>query len=107
MRFSLLWPEITQDSPPPSTANAASPIDQPDGWGRARASSESRGGLPESSRFMVGLGRLSIGKVVQHVFDGSSRLLVAHMIQEGQLDDRERRELLELLKPGDGPEADR
>jgi BlaI family penicillinase repressor len=48
-----------------------------------------------------------IGKVVQHVFDGSSRLLVAHMIQEGRLDDRDRRELLELLKPGDGPEADR
>jgi BlaI family transcriptional regulator, penicillinase repressor len=39
-----------------------------------------------------------IGKLVQHVFDGSARRLVAHLIQEGELDDREREEILELLK---------
>jgi len=44
-----------------------------------------------------------IGKLVQHVFDGSARRLVAHMIQEGGLDDRERAELVKLLegRPGD------
>ncbi len=39
-----------------------------------------------------------LGKLVQHVFDGSARRLVAHLIQEGDLDDRERAEILDLLK---------
>lgn len=43
-----------------------------------------------------------IGKLVQHVFDGSARGLVAHLIEEGGLDDRERAEILDLLKPRDG-----
>jgi BlaI family transcriptional regulator, penicillinase repressor len=41
-----------------------------------------------------------LGKLVQHVFDGSARRLVAHLIQEGDLDERERAEILELLKSG-------
>jgi predicted transcriptional regulator len=39
-----------------------------------------------------------IGKLVQHVFDGSARRLVAHLLQEGDIGDRERAEILELLK---------
>jgi BlaI family transcriptional regulator, penicillinase repressor len=39
-----------------------------------------------------------LGKLVQHVFDGSARRLVAHLIQEGELDDRECQEILDLLK---------
>jgi len=39
-----------------------------------------------------------LGKLVQHVFDGSARRLVAHLIQEGDLDEREREEILDLLK---------
>jgi len=39
-----------------------------------------------------------LGKLVRHVFDGSARRLVAHMIREGTLDDRERAELVELLE---------
>lgn len=39
-----------------------------------------------------------IGKLVQHVFDGSARRLVAHLVQDGQLGERERQEILELLR---------
>ncbi len=39
-----------------------------------------------------------LGKLVQHVFDGSARRLVAHLIEEGELDDHERDEILEILK---------
>jgi predicted transcriptional regulator len=39
-----------------------------------------------------------IGKLVQHVFDGSARRLVAHLVEEGELDDREREEIVELLR---------
>jgi predicted transcriptional regulator len=39
-----------------------------------------------------------LGKLVQHVFDGSARRLVAHLIQEGALDDRDRAEILTLLE---------
>ncbi len=39
-----------------------------------------------------------LGKLVHHVFDGSARRLVAHLIQEGDLDDRDRHEILDLLK---------
>ena len=39
-----------------------------------------------------------LGKLVQHVFDGSARRLVAHLIQEGELDERECQEILDLLK---------
>lgn len=38
-----------------------------------------------------------IGKVVSHVFDGSARRLVAHLIEDGELDERERAELRRLL----------
>jgi BlaI family transcriptional regulator, penicillinase repressor len=39
-----------------------------------------------------------LGKLLQHVFDGSARRLVAHLIEEGELDYRERDEILEILK---------
>lgn len=39
-----------------------------------------------------------IGKLVQHVFDGSARGLVAHLVEEGALDDREREDIIELLR---------
>jgi len=39
-----------------------------------------------------------LGKLVQHVFDGSAQRLVAHLIQDGNLDEREREEILDLLK---------
>ena len=39
-----------------------------------------------------------IGKLVQHVFDGSARRLVAHLVQEGELDDREREELVNFYE---------
>jgi predicted transcriptional regulator len=39
-----------------------------------------------------------VGKLVQHVFDGSARRLVAHLIEEGALDDRDRDEIRALLE---------
>ncbi len=39
-----------------------------------------------------------LGKLVEHVFDGSARRLVAHLIEEGELDERERAEIMEILK---------
>lgn len=39
-----------------------------------------------------------VGKLVRHVFDGSARRLVAHLIEDGALDDRERAALLDLLQ---------
>jgi predicted transcriptional regulator len=39
-----------------------------------------------------------IGKLVQHVFDGSARRLVAHLVEEGELDEREREGIVELLR---------
>jgi len=38
-----------------------------------------------------------VGKLLSHVFDGSARRLVSHLLSEGTLDDRARREVLELL----------
>jgi BlaI family transcriptional regulator, penicillinase repressor len=39
-----------------------------------------------------------LGKLVQHVFDGSARRLIAHLIQEGALDERDRAEIRALLE---------
>src|SRR5262245_45553260 len=39
-----------------------------------------------------------LGKLVQHVFDGSARRLVSHLIQEGALDDHDRDEIRALLE---------
>ena len=39
-----------------------------------------------------------IGKLVQHVFDGSAHRLVAHLVQEGELDEAQRKEIALLLK---------
>jgi predicted transcriptional regulator len=47
-----------------------------------------------------------LGKLVQHVFDGSARRLVAHLIEEGALDDSDRAEIRALLEgPPDAPRA--
>jgi predicted transcriptional regulator len=39
-----------------------------------------------------------IGKLLTHVFDGSARRLVAHLVQEGALSDRDRLEIAEMLR---------
>ena len=39
-----------------------------------------------------------LGKLVQQVFDGSARRLIAHLIEEGALDDRDRGEIRALLE---------
>lgn len=39
-----------------------------------------------------------LGKLVQHLFDGSARRLVAHLIEEGELDDRDREEIMQILQ---------
>ena len=46
-----------------------------------------------------------LSKLVQHVFDGSARRLVAHLIEQGDLNDREREEILKLLKSGPGKKS--
>jgi BlaI family penicillinase repressor len=46
-----------------------------------------------------------LGKLVHHVFDGSARRLVAHLIQEGALDDRDRAEIRALLEARPGRTA--
>ncbi len=42
-----------------------------------------------------------LGKLVHHVFDGSARRLVAHLIEEGELSDRDREEIRALLEGSD------
>ena len=39
-----------------------------------------------------------LGKLLQHVFDGSARRLVAHLIEEGELGQNERDEILAILQ---------
>jgi BlaI family transcriptional regulator, penicillinase repressor len=39
-----------------------------------------------------------VGKLMHHVFDGSARRLVAHLIEEGELTEAERLEIAELLE---------
>jgi BlaI family transcriptional regulator, penicillinase repressor len=46
-----------------------------------------------------------VGKLVRQVFDGSARRLVAHLIQEGELDERDRDEIRTLLAAGSGTRA--
>jgi BlaI family penicillinase repressor len=40
-----------------------------------------------------------LGKLAYHLFDGSAQRLVAHLIQEGTLTDRDRAEIRALLEP--------
>ena len=46
-----------------------------------------------------------IGKLLNHVFDGSARRLVAHLIEDGQIDAGEREEILKLLRAPQGPKT--
>lgn len=39
-----------------------------------------------------------LGKLVDHVFDGSARRLVTHLIEDGGLDDHDRNEIRALLE---------
>jgi len=48
-----------------------------------------------------------LGKLVHHVFDGSARGLVAHLIEGGNLDDRDREAIRALLDEADGREPGR
>jgi predicted transcriptional regulator len=42
-----------------------------------------------------------VQKLVERAFGGSATLLVSHLLDHGQLTDDERREILDLLAPGD------
>jgi BlaI family penicillinase repressor len=42
-----------------------------------------------------------IGKVLDHLFDGSAQRLVAHLLNEGKLSARDRQEIRRLLDTGD------
>ena len=46
-----------------------------------------------------------LGKLVNHVFDGSARRLVAHLIQEGALSDHDRDEIRGLVEAYSGTHA--
>ncbi len=48
-----------------------------------------------------------LGKILNHVFDGSARGLVAHLIEEGALDDRDRRAIRDMLDAADAPKPAR
>ncbi|WP_337172956.1 BlaI/MecI/CopY family transcriptional regulator [Paludisphaera sp.] len=48
-----------------------------------------------------------LGKLLDHLFDGSARGLVAHLIEEGALDDRDRRAIRAMLDAADAPKPDR
>jgi predicted transcriptional regulator len=58
---------------------------------------------PRGYAYSAGISRKAavsglIGKLVEHIFDGSARRLVAHLIEDGQLDPREREEILNMLQ---------
>ena len=42
-----------------------------------------------------------LGKVLDHVFDGSAQRLVVHLLDEGKLSARDRQEIRRLLEPSD------
>ena len=44
-----------------------------------------------------------VGKLVDRLFDGSTGRLVAHLLEEGQLSDAERREIQQLLASAKAP----
>ena len=44
-----------------------------------------------------------VRKLIDLVFEGSAQRLVAHLLQSGQLTDRERKELRRLIDPGQKP----
>lgn len=48
-----------------------------------------------------------LGKILDHIFDGSARGLVAHLIEGGALDDRDRRAIREMLDAADAPKPAR
>lgn len=41
-----------------------------------------------------------LGKLLDHVFDGSAQSLVAHLLGEGKLSDKDRRQILDMLETG-------
>jgi len=48
-----------------------------------------------------------IGKLLDHVFDGSAQRLVAHLVQDGTLSERDRDEIRRLLENPDRSTASR
>jgi predicted transcriptional regulator len=46
-----------------------------------------------------------LGKLLDHVFDGSAQRLVAHLLEEGKLNARDRQEIKRLLAAGEKPKS--
>lgn len=44
-----------------------------------------------------------VGRLLDHVFDGSASRLVSHLVQEGRLSQAERAEIIRLLEEQDRP----
>jgi len=65
------------------------------GWLRHRTEGKKNVYLPTRTRAQAGAG--SVRKFVQRVFDGNALLLFRQLVEEGELDDDELKELQQLI----------
>ena len=66
-----------------------------DGWLRRRVDGKKHVYLPTKTRAQAGAG--SVRKFVQRMFDGNALLLFRQLVEEGELSDKELRELQKLI----------
>lgn len=66
-----------------------------DGWLRHRVDGRKHIYLPTKTRSQAGAG--SVRKFVQRMFDGNALLLFRQLVEEGELSDKELRELQKLI----------
>jgi predicted transcriptional regulator len=66
-----------------------------DGWLRHRVEGRKHIYLPTRTRAQAGAG--SVKKFVQRVFDGNALILFRQLVEEGELSDKELRELQQLI----------
>jgi len=68
--------------------------------GLVRRAKGARGSLWSAAISRDDAARGMLGKLLDHIFDGSAQSLVAHLLGEGQLSEKDRRQILDMLETG-------
>ncbi len=109
--LKVLWPSgpvplgqvcaALRDRRPVATTTVATMLQVMRGKGLVKRSRGPRGFLWSAKVTQEAAASRLLGKVLDHVFDGSAQRLVAHLLDEGKLSARDRQEIRRLLETSD------
>src|SRR5690349_19446561 len=97
--------ERLQAEKPVATTTVATMLKVMLNKGLVKRSPGTRGSLWSAAMSRKATANGLVTKLLNHIFDGSAQSLVAHLLGDGKLSPKDRRQILEMLESGHHPQA--